>query len=235
LAAGILFAAATCGATPAFAQDHDAHFNGFKVEAVTGLDSVGFNFDKGVYTRDKGSESGWLYGLGIGYDYQTGPWVFGLEGEWTDSTAGKEKDFSGVRPTNPIAGVPTATPVVTHLNAKASSDIGLTARVGYAATPQLLLYIKGGWSFAKMPFKGNGLDNNIAFTFSDNPTIDGFRIGAGGEYMFSDHFYAKAEYRYTNYTSGHVQIQGAYASQAPLIDGFAAHRHQLLMGAGFRF
>jgi outer membrane immunogenic protein len=234
LAACTLFAAATFGASPAFAQD-DNHFTGFKVEALTGYDDIGIDFDKGVYHGGKNSQSGWMYGLGVGYDYQTGPWVFGVEGDWTNSTADRDKQFDAVRPANPIAGVPVPTAVVTHLKAKASSDIGIGLRVGYAVAPQALLYVKGGWSFAKIAFDGHGTDNNVPFTFGEHASIDGFRIGAGGEYMFSEHIYAKAEYRFTNYNNGNIHVASANASLDPLFDGVDMARHQFLLGIGVRF
>jgi outer membrane immunogenic protein len=228
-----LLTAATFGASPAFAQDEN-HFNGFKGEIFTGYDDIGVDFDNGVYHGGKNSESGWMYGLGIGYDYQTGPWVFGLEGDWSNSTASRHQDLSGIRPANPIAGVP-ARPVVTHLHAKASSDIGIAARVGYAVSPQALLYVKGGWSFAKIKFGGNGVDNTTAFTFGESTTLDGFRIGVGGEYMFSENIYAKAEYRFTNYNNGNMDVRGVDVNGDALFDKIDVARHQFVLGVGFRF
>src|SRR5205085_9552287 len=166
LSAGALLLVSTGVSSPAMAQD-EAPFTGFKVEAITGYDDTGVDFDDDVFNGGKNSQSGWMYGIGIGYDYQTGPWVFGAEGEWSDSTASRKETLSGLRPANPIAGVP-ATPVTTELEAKAATDIYLGVRAGYTVTPNAIVYLKGGWSMSKMEFDGAGHDNGAPFTFDEH-------------------------------------------------------------------
>jgi outer membrane immunogenic protein len=70
--------AASAAATPAFAQD--ATFTGPRAEAIVGWDHVG---DDSI---SNGSRDGVVYGGQLGYDYQAGKAVFGLEGEVTGST-----------------------------------------------------------------------------------------------------------------------------------------------------
>jgi outer membrane immunogenic protein len=222
------------GAAPAAAQETEGLFNGFKIEAFTGYDDIGVDFDDTVFDSGQNSQSGWMYGIGLGYDYQTGPWVIGIEGEWSDSTASRDEDFSGLRPANPIAGVPAA-PVTTHLEGKAAADLYVGLRGGYAVTPQMLLYAKGGWSFTKIELDGNGFDNGFAYEFDESVDVDGLRVGIGGEYMFGDNFYAKAEYRYTHYSNGDFDIRGADINAGPLFNGIDVVRHQFVLGAGFRF
>jgi outer membrane immunogenic protein len=233
LGAGALFATGTFGAAPALAQDDPDLFTGFKVEAVTGYDDVGVDFDDTVFDGGQNSQSGWTYGIGIGYDYQMGPWVMGIEGAWTDSTASRDEDFAGVRVSNPIAGVPT--PITTHLEGKAAADLYIGLRGGYTITPKALLYVKGGWSFSKIELDGNGVDNGIPFEFDESVDVDGLRIGVGGEYMFTDNFYAKAEYHYTHYSNGDLDVRGANINAGPLFNGVDIVRHQFILGAGFRF
>ncbi|MFL6845702.1 MAG: outer membrane protein [Allosphingosinicella sp.] len=233
LGVGALFAAGTFGATPASAADENNLFSGVKIELITGYDDVGVDFDDTVFDGGKNSQSGWAYGIGAGYDYQTGPWVMGIEGAWTDSTASRDEDLTGVRATNPIAGVPT--PVTTHLEGKAATDLYIGLRAGYTVTPKALLYVKGGWSFAKIELDGNGVDNGVPFDFDEHVNVDGLRIGVGGEYMFTHNFYAKAEYHYTHYNNGDLDVRGANVNLGPLFDGADVTRHQFVLGAGFRF
>jgi outer membrane immunogenic protein len=234
LGVGALFATATFGAAPAFAQDADPLFTGFKIEALTGYDDIGVDFDDTLFDGGQNSQSGWMYGIGLGYDYQFGGWVMGVEGEWSDSTASRDEEFSGLRPANPIAGVPAA-PVTTLLEGKAAADLYIGLRGGYAVTPRTLIYIKGGWSFSKIELDGAGFDNGVAFEFDESVDVDGLRVGIGGEYMFGDNFYAKGEYRYTHYSNGDFDVRGANVNAGPLFNGIDVVRHQFVLGAGFRF
>jgi outer membrane immunogenic protein len=232
-AGAVLLTAATLGASPAFAQE-GGEFDGFRIEAITGYDDEGVDFDDDVFDGGKNSQSGWMYGIGVGYDFQSGPWVFGGEGEWSDSTASRDEDLTGMRPANPIAGVP-ARPVTTHLEAKAGADLYFGVRVGYALSPQAMMYLKGGYSSSRVEMDGAGLDNGAAFTFDEKISLHGFRLGIGGEYMFGKNFYGKAEYRYTNYNNGDLDIRGANVNLDPLFSGIDVVRHQFVLGAGFRF
>lgn len=235
LTASAFVAAMTISAAPAAAQDGEPElFDGFKIEAVTGYDDVGVDFDDTLFDGGQNSQSGWTYGIGVGYDFQTGPWVLGIEGSWTDSTASRDEDFSGVRPANPIAGVP-ARPVTTHLEGKAAADLYVGLRGGYTLSRKALMYVKGGWSFTRVELDGNGFDNGVAFEFDESADIDGLRFGIGGEYMFGENFYAKAEYNYTHYSNGDLDVRGADINAGPIFNGVDVVRHQFLLGAGFRF
>lgn len=232
-ASALFLTAATLGASPALAQE-GGEFDGFRVEVITGYDDIGVDFDDDVFDGGKNSQSGWMYGIGVGYDFQSGPWVFGAEAEWSDSTASRDEELSGLRPANPIAGVP-ARPVTTSLEGKAGADLYFGGRVGYAMNPRTMIYAKVGYSSSRIELDGAGLDNGTAFTFDEKVSVHGFRLGLGGEYMFGKNFYGKAEYRYTNYNNGDLDIRGADVNLDPLFSGIDVVRHQFVLGAGFRF
>lgn len=227
--AAFLFAAGITGAAPALAQD----FGGIRVELITGYDNEGIDFDDDVFDGGKNGNSGWLYGFGAGFDYQTGNWVFGLETELSESTASRSKDLSGTRPTNPIAGVPT--PVSTHIEFEAGGDWYIGGRVGYVVAPQWLLYGKVGYTNHKLNINGDGLDNGVPFEFDSKVKLDGFRLGVGAEYAFSKSLFAKAEYRYTNYNNGDLEVSGPNISLDPLFEGVDMVRHQVALAVGYRF
>ena len=73
--------ALTAAATPAFAQDEAAPFNGAHVSAVVGYDILDLN------TAGVDNPDGLAYGVNLGYDLQRGNVLFGIEGEVTESTA----------------------------------------------------------------------------------------------------------------------------------------------------
>lgn len=108
--------------------------------------------------------SGLLYGLGAGFDFAaTNAVSVGLDVEATDSTASK----NGV---------------------KAARDLYAGGRVSFAVSPRANLYIKGGYTNARVKADGLGGTN-----------LDGFRLGAGGQMIVTGKVYVGAEYRYSNY------------------------------------
>lgn len=64
---------------------------------------------------------------------------------------------------------------------------GVSARAGYAFTPNVLGYAHGGYT-------------NYRQAFTKNP--EGYVVGAGAEFRITEHTYAKAQYSYTNFDNG---------------------------------
>ncbi|WP_213980374.1 porin family protein [Sphingomonas sp. dw_22] len=155
----------------------DGSFQGPRAEIVGGWDHV-----EGA---DQNA-SGFVYGGAAGYDLQRGNAVFGVEGEITGSTAKKTEN---------------------DVTLKAGRDFYAGVRAGYVILPSTLLYVKGGYTNARVI--GETADVHVA----DN--LDGFRLGAGLERSFGK-FYGKVEYRYSNYSQD-------------------VERHQVLAGLGVRF
>jgi len=220
--AGIGFAA-----TPASAQDE---FSGFRVEAVAGWDNLGVDYDDDVFNGGKRDDDGFTIGAGAGYDVQMGQFVFGPEAEFTESTLDREYQEQGLRPANPVA-----TPISAAYNIEGGGDIYVGGRAGYAVSPNFLLYGKIGYSWHKLAIEGTGSDNGAAFTIDEQIDLGGLRLGAGGEMNFTDSFYGKIEYRYSNYNEGDFDVRGANANLDPLFEGIDVVRHQVMVGAGFRF
>ena len=134
-------------------------------------------------------DGGALFGLGAGYDFAVAPTVsLGADVEATESTQ-KEGDED-------IAEV------------KAGRDLYAGGRVSFAVTPKANLYLKGGYTNAR--FKATDGVDTVAENF------DGFRVGAGGQYVIGGKAYVGGEYRYSNYEAG-------------------LSRHQLALTVGTRF
>ncbi|MEI9927465.1 MAG: outer membrane beta-barrel protein [Sphingomonas sp.] len=129
-------------------------FTGPRAEAIAGWDHV---TDDSIYGSSK---DGVVYGGALGYDYQTGKAVFGIEGEVTGAST-KDQD-SGVL----VAG--------DSLRVKAGRDLYAGARVGYAVTPSALLYVKGGYTNARI----DQLYASPTTTIVDHDNLDGWRLGA---------------------------------------------------------
>jgi outer membrane immunogenic protein len=178
----------------------DATFTGPRVEGVVGWDHVKDGSGGGGTSAD-----GVVFGGQIGYDYQSGNVVFGAEGEVTGATT---KDTT----TNVLA-------VGDSLRVKAGRDLYAGARVGVVVGGRTLLYAKGGYTNAAI----NTRYVAGATTVEDKNNVDGFRVGAGAEVKLTDKVYAKAEYRYSNYSN---------LNNGTDID---LDRHQVVAGVGIRF
>lgn len=205
-------------AAPAFAQDGGATFTGPRVEALVGYDitSAGSSVDDDANEDNDQSIDGLLYGVGVGYDVDLGGMVVGAEAELTDSTAKvgfDDGDFEGFG----------------FGSVKAGRDLYLGARAGVKASPDMLIYAKGGYTNAKFDV----LSNDGTTEFSQDIDTDGFRIGAGAEYAMSENSFIKLEYRYSNYSKAEIDFDG----DLPDADRFDVDldRHQVAASYGFRF
>jgi outer membrane immunogenic protein len=171
LAAGTL-------ATPAFAQDQ-GNLGGFRVEGVVGYDRPSVEDE---------NASGVLYGLGVGYDVQSGNAVFGIEAEATNSTADER-----------IAGFAVTGD---ELRVRAGRDLYVGGRAGAVVGGGTLLYAKAGYTNARVRVDyEDGTAGTIA-DFTDRTNLDGVRVGAGAQFAIGSNAFVKTEYRYSNYQDG---------------------------------
>ncbi|NJC35006.1 outer membrane immunogenic protein [Sphingomonas jejuensis] len=207
----IILAAALAGAasTPAFAQA-DAPFTGLRVEGLAGYDNVRPGDADG---EDVEGIDGFQYGLAVGYDVQLGGVVVGAEGEISDSTGNSEGtlDFGDG---------------VVDSRLETGRDLYAGLRVGFPVTPTTMIYAKGGYTNTRIESRfDNGTD-----VFEDRLNVDGFRLGAGAEFLFGPNAYGKLEYRYSNYSSLNYEDD-----DFNLETGIDLDRHQVVAGVGVRF
>jgi len=139
----------------------------------------------------EGSFLGGFYG---GCDYQTGAWVFGLEGDWSykrnTGTAGP-----GVSPISTGLGPVTYTPgdFWSQTQHWVSSARG---RLGYAYG-SALFYVTGGaaWTRVDNAF----LNARTSFSETQTNTLTGWTVGAGLEYALSRGWSVRGEYLYVSF------------------------------------
>lgn len=156
---------------PAYVAPVYASWTGFYL-GVNG----GYGFGKSDWDSPAVSPEpkGALAGGTIGYNLQTGTWVWGLEGDY---------DWSGMKG-DEACGAGTC---------ETKNDWFATARarLGYAGWNNWLPYLTGGAAF------GNVKATNSA-TGSVNKTQVGWTVGAGLEYAFLGNWSVKAEYLYAD-------------------------------------
>lgn len=121
--------------------------------------------------------SGGLAGGHLGCNYQTGQWVFGIEGdgEWT-GMKGNDAQVGGD---------------INELRARWMASA--RGRLGFAVQ-NVLLYATGGVAWM-------GAESNVLnpTTETTRKTISGWTVGGGFEYSFWQNFSGRFEYRYANF------------------------------------
>ena len=158
------------------AQEGD--FSGPRAEAVFGWD----HSDKATSREINGL----VYGGAIGYDWQHGNMVFGVEGEITGSTIKDEinrgADYS--------------------LSGSIGRDLYAGGRVGLAVGAGTLLYAKGGYTNVG----GRFALRSPLLNYDGEGNEGGWRVGAGAEVRLAGKTYLKSEYRYSDYGSSRHQV-----------------------------
>jgi len=210
--------------TPAAAQDSTA-FGGFRLEVIGGYDRVSLDVDG--FDDASGSDDGFLYGVGAGYDVSVQGFVIGVEAEYADATTGMNEtvtdfDFDGSEVTG-------------SASLDATKDLYIGARLGYAASPRTLLYVKGGYTRASAALDANGSIDGETGIISADGHFNGYRLGAGIEMLVAQRSFAKLEYRYSNYGGGKIKSSGVSVDIDEAFDYLDLGRHQVAVGVGYRF
>ena len=91
----------------------------------------------------------------------------------------------------------------------------LTARAGYLVNPQTLIYVRGGYTNARV----RTTVTNAAATASASDNRDGWLAGAGLERQITQNVSARVEYRYSKFSE----------------DDGMDQRHRVLAGLSYRF
>ncbi len=123
--------------------------------------------------------SGFNGGVQAGYNWQRGPWVFGIEAD--AQLNGADDTFAPWKFSNPWYGT-------------------VRGRVGYAVN-NVLFYGTGGLAFGEL--KGE------TFGLSEDHTTLGWTVGLGAEFALTQNWSAKAEYLYVDLSQRNFSVTGA--------------------------
>lgn len=125
--------------------------------------------------------SGGLLGGTLGYNWQNGQWVFGVEGDYSWADISGQSSVCG--PTPPTIPHPCGT--------KIESLGTVRARIG-PVVGNALPYVTGGWAFGDV----HGWDS--LFPASGSAMYSGWTIGGGIEWRLDPRWSAKIEYLYVD-------------------------------------
>jgi outer membrane immunogenic protein len=122
--------------------------------------------------------SGFLGGVTAGYNWQSGPLVFGVEGDL--EATGADDTFAPWKFSNPWFGT-------------------VRGRLGYAVN-NILFYGTGGLAFGELRAETFGL--------SESHTTAGWTAGVGAEFGLAPNWTAKIEYLYVDLADANFSLTG---------------------------
>lgn len=151
-------------------------WSGFYVGAQAGY---GWGKDKASFgaTAVSTSPDGILGGVHAGYNWQSGSFVYGLEGDIEYANQKDKKTIADIT-----------------YNSKIGTSGSLRLRAGYAFD-RTLLYVTGGLAGADI--KHTVL--NAGATTKNSGVEYGWTVGAGLEHAFTQNWSARVEYRYSDF------------------------------------
>lgn len=149
-------------------------------------------------SRFDSKPQGGIGGIQLGYNWQSGPMVFGIEGTFSGGQLRDTKSFS--------AAGDFGHPAEQTLNARTEIDwmATLVGRLGYASG-SWLVYGKGGYATASVEtnvsgsaFDPAGLGGTVSLQGSADSRHHGWTVGGGLEYMIVPNVILGVEYNYLN-------------------------------------
>ncbi|MFA6265939.1 MAG: outer membrane protein [Pseudolabrys sp.] len=169
--------------------------------------------------------SGAAGGLTLGYNWQSGPLVFGGETDF---------QFSGID-----GSLSTSCPAATCLvPLSASYDQKVKwfgtarGRVGYAQQGWLI-YATGGYAYARLETNATANTGGTSASMSQHANRNGWTVGGGIEVALTSHWSAKAEYLYMDF--GSQTTTWAVPGLPSLTDSTKLDMNIVRAGVNYRF
>jgi outer membrane immunogenic protein len=186
-----------------------AYSTGFS--SSTGLASDYVPFASGSKANAVLNSNGFVGGAAIGWNFQSGNWVYGVEANW-DALVGSRKTANFA-----LSGLGTAANVAEYGAAwRWAALVG--PRAGWLLTPSFLVYARGGLALAQLDTSiSSGTFAAVSSGYgASGKTLAGWFIGAGGEWMITPGLSTKIEYRYIDFGAHTASLTGiAYGGRAP--------------------
>lgn len=174
-------------------------------------------FDEGFRQTHDVDTDGFIGGVQVGHNWQSGSFVYGLEADLG------------------YLGVDGKRKIIPDVDNYGSAEFGiygdLTARFGYALD-RALIYAKGGVAATHYDLTYGDLDSGDLdpdSSASESGVLGGVTIGGGVEWAYNDKWTAKLEYQYFDF--GKVTLTDINGDQASVdLDA-----HTIMLGLNYRF
>jgi outer membrane immunogenic protein len=174
------------------------------------------------------NSAGLLGGGQVGFDYQTGWVVVGIQ---ADADLASLKGTRGCFPTLGALGFPNS--CTAHIESIGTA----TARMG-AAFDRTLFYLLGGfaWEHERLDNTLLVLANGASFLGRSVTTRAGWTVGGGLEYALTGNWSAFLQYNYMRFGTRDLQFTTAVADGVgPFSEDIRDHIHVVKAGINYRF
>jgi outer membrane immunogenic protein len=175
-------------------------------------------------------ETAFVGGGQIGYNWQAGAWVFGIEGDFQGTTL--ERTF--------VAGPGVPAPFLPGDAISVTNDwqASIRGRIGYA-WDRLMVYATGGVAFANLEatvalVPVGGVPGLFA---SASDTLTGYTVGGGFELALWDNWSLGLEYRFSSFDAGDFALGNIPIAlgTTPLRSSFDLETHEFTARLNYRF
>lgn len=158
-------------------------------------------------------DNGFIGGGQLGYNYQMGQFVIGVEGDisWSDI---------GESATGFVGLVPVTVSVKNDWLGSVAARLGVAVGAG----GNILLYAKGGVAWTDWSVSATALGTTVSI----GDTATGYVLGAGIEYGFTPNWSAKLEYNYYDFDGSSLTVAGVTSN-------YDLSHHVVKAGINYRF
>ncbi len=172
------------GVAPAYVHTY-YNWTGFYIGGHVGYGWADFTDTLVPGVAATASPAGMIYGGQLGFNYQLGSWVFGIEGEFS---------ASDIKESQGVVGLASSEIKLNHI-------YNVAGRVGYAFD-RTMIYGKFGGAWTQEEYNFTVLGGTATGTVDRT----GWLLGAGIEYAFLGNWSAKLEYNYMDMGSKAVTL-----------------------------
>ena len=188
-------------------------------------DNNTFGNNNNFFGNNNNNSARFIAGIQGGADYQFAQsWVLGVEANYSFKVSNNNNNNGYVFVDPNGAGLMT-------INSNNRGLGSVTGRLGWTWGPGLL-YVKGGYGFRENNSNVGVTVAGLPVAFTYNRRQDGYTVGGGLEYMFTQNWSGKLEYQYFNFGDSQF-VTGPAALVA--LGSFRSDEHTFKAGLNYRF
>jgi len=186
-----------------------AHVGGSWGTADASLDAGGPLGFPASFQLGSGTTNGILGGGQIGYNWQAGGFVLGIQG-----------DIAATNNKGSVAPVLFFSPAAVA-SAKSNWLATVTGRVGGVVLDKILVYVKGGAAWLNRDY--SLVDPLFPLSVSQSNTRFGWTLGLGTEYAFNQKWTGFVEYDYMDFDTKSIGFANPFVAPVPVTIGDKLH------------